>query len=141
MATMLHEITLKAPAEDVYRALTTEAGLLGWWTRDVVAEARVGSVAQFGFNNRSTVFQMRIDELTPGRRVVWTCVDGPDEWKETQLTWQITSEEKITTLRFTHDNWQSTDQSFAMCNTIWGELMFRLRRDVLGERPGPLFNE
>ena len=35
MAEMRHEITINAPAKQVYDAITTESGLRQWWTADV----------------------------------------------------------------------------------------------------------
>ena len=74
MTDMHHEIPINAAPEKVYEAIATQEGLRGWWTGDSAAEPRVGSVAEFGFYNRQFLFLMRIDELTPGKRVVWSCL-------------------------------------------------------------------
>ena len=33
--------------------------------------------------------------------------------------------------------WRSTEGYFAVCNSTWGELMYRLKDYVEGKRPGP----
>jgi uncharacterized protein YndB with AHSA1/START domain len=102
MADLHHAIEIDAPPAKVYEAITTSEGLRSWWTSDSTAESTVGSVAEFGFFNRETVFRMQIDRLRPRKRVVWTCVGGPEEWKGTVLTWVLSREVEGTKLRFKH---------------------------------------
>src|ERR1700674_240575 len=117
MADMLHQVFVNAPPEKVYDAISAQDGLRGWWTTDSVAEPRVGSVAEFGFGKRKTLFRMSILELSPSRRIVWECLGDVDEWKGTRLIWEMTPKEQGTELRFTHGNWRSTDGWFATCNS------------------------
>ena len=44
MVDILHKVGIKAPAAEVYEALTTTAGLADWWTKDTKAD---GDVLQF----------------------------------------------------------------------------------------------
>jgi len=137
MADLHHEIEINAPAEKVYAAITTQEGLRGWWTADSVAQPHVGGTAEFGFYNRAIVFRMRIEELKPGKRVVWACLGDHDDWKGTRLTWEISEKDGKSTLHFTHANWRSTGSFFASCNSTWGELMYRLKAYAEGKAPGP----
>lgn len=139
MAEMLHQITIDAAPRAVLAALTTESGLRGWWTNDVVARPEVGSVAEFGFGNRATVFRMKLAELGPAR-VVWDCLGDQDEWRGTRLAWDLAADDKATILRFRHAGWARDDGWFALCNTTWGALMHRLKDHVEGRAPGPLFS-
>ena len=73
MGDLYHQITIEAPAEDVFAALATREGLRAWWTEDSVVEARPGGIAEFGSMERSVVFRMRIDELDPPHRRPLSC--------------------------------------------------------------------
>ncbi|MBI3635651.1 MAG: SRPBCC domain-containing protein [Candidatus Rokubacteria bacterium] len=140
MPDLHHEIAIQATPQTVYDALTTTPGLGGWWTSDSSAEPRVGSIATFGFGRRSTVFRMRVDELVPGRRIVWQCLGDVDEWKDTRLTWDIAPDSGGVKLKFVHGGWRSTDGWLAPCNSTWGALMHRLRDYAEGRNPGPHFH-
>ncbi|MFQ6023123.1 MAG: SRPBCC domain-containing protein [Acidiferrobacterales bacterium] len=141
MIDMLHEVHVTASPDEVFRAISTEEGLKSWWTADTDADPREGSVATFGFYNRSTVFKMHIDKLEPGKRVDWTCQDGPDEWKQTHVRFELApNAEGGTVVRFRHADWRKTDGDFARCNTTWGALMVRLKGYVEGVAPGPFFS-
>ena len=47
MVDILHEITIAAPAAPVFDAVTSERGLKSWWTDDVRAEPKSGTVADY----------------------------------------------------------------------------------------------
>ena len=62
---LIHRIGIAVPAETIYRALTTEDGIRAWWTTAVRMENKAGGTAVFSFFELTTVFRMRIEQLTP----------------------------------------------------------------------------
>ncbi|HLM97898.1 MAG TPA: SRPBCC domain-containing protein [Bryobacteraceae bacterium] len=141
MAELKHQIAIKANPDKVYAALATQIGLRGWWTADTTADERVGGKAEFGFDRRGMVFRMTIDRLEPGKGVVWSCHGDQPEWAGTVLTWDLSPEGGGTTLRFTQSGWKTASEMYAMCNSTWGELMYRLKDYVEGRNPGPHWKE
>jgi len=141
MVEMKHQILIKGLPEKVYAAIATQAGLRGWWTADSTADEKAGGKAEFGFGKRATVFRMTIEKLDPGKHVAWICHGDDPEWKGTTLTWDLTRDGDGTILRFAHSNWQSASDYYAMCNSTWGELMYRLKHYVEGRNPGPHWKE
>lgn len=140
MADILHRITIHAPPERVFEAITTQEGLKSWWTPDVIAQPRLGTIAEFGFHDHAVVFRMRIDEFRPQKRIHWTCVDGPPEWKGTFVTFDLTpAEAGKTKLQFKHCEWRSVDGEFAGCNTTWGHLLVLLKEYAEGGSPALYF--
>jgi uncharacterized protein YndB with AHSA1/START domain len=137
MAELRHQISINASAEKIYAAITTSAGLAGWWTADSKADDRIGGKAEFGFEKRRMVFRMTIETLEREKRVVWRCHGDHPEWEGTTLTWSIARENDATVLRFTHGGWKSMSDYCVMCNSTWGELMYRLKNYVESGRPDP----
>lgn len=128
MPDILHQLTVQASPETVYRALTEADGLASWWTTDVEAEPELGSVASFGFGNRQTVFRMRIEDLLPDEFVRWHCVDGHPEWEHTEITFDLAGDESGgTILYFAHRGWESTDGILATCSFDWAQYLVSLR--------------
>ena len=113
----------------------------GWWTADSKADEKVGGKAEFGFDKRGMVFRMTIEKLDREKQVVWTCHGDHREWNGTTLTWNIAPEAMGSTLRFTHSGWKSVSEYYAMCNSTWGELMYRLKDYAEGKAPGPRWSE
>lgn len=119
---------IQAPPSAVYRALTEGEGLSGWWTTDAEAEPALGTVASFGFDDRSTVFRMRIEELLRDEFVRWHCVDGHPEWEHTEITFDLAAtDDGGTILFFAHRGWESTDGILATCSFEWASYLMSLR--------------
>lgn len=139
MNDIMHWISIDAPPERVFEAVTTAEGLSEWWTADVEATPHEGSVSVFGFNNRAVVFRMRVDELASPRRVRWTCVGDFLEWEGTRIEFHVReNDDGGASLTFTHSGWASTEGFFRQCNTDWGRLMYYLKDYVEGRGGGPM---
>ena len=147
---LIHRIGIAAPAETIYHALTTEDGIRAWWTTDVTIGECVGDTAVFGFFNRETVFEMRIEELilngqsdanspstvlrTPsppagqkeGMRerslVRWKCIGGTSpDWVGTTQEFVLEPQDDEVLLRFCHGGWErGGDHCYYCSNTTRG---------------------
>ena len=142
MPDSLHEIPVRADPQSVFDAWTTSEGLSSWWTKDSRAASEPGEVNVFVFDGGSVEFHFRIDEQVPGKRVRWTGVQAdnmPNEWVGTRIEVDLEPSDDGTRLRFGHVGWKSAEGMYCVCNTTWGELMYRLRDHCEGTGRGPLF--
>jgi hypothetical protein len=149
MYDIVHELTIGVPPDQVYEAITTQEGLAGWWTTDTTAEPVIGSVATFGFGGHSTVLAMRIELLESPELVDWACVEGPDEWAGTHVTYRIESNLRVlrddggedsgaggdngsgpdgSVLRFWHGGWAHEDGELPRSSFQWAMHLDSLRR-------------
>lgn len=142
-----HQLVIGATAETVYNALTSREGLCAWWSPDVIAEAKEGSIARFTFG--PTYFkEMQITKLQPFVQVKWTCITGAEEWVGTHLCFNLVSGNKdmllntnpemadqlmqssyknLTLLTLQHDDWKEYTPMFAECNYTWGQFLKSLK--------------
>jgi uncharacterized protein YndB with AHSA1/START domain len=81
MPNILHRVGIQASPTAVYKGLTTQNGLAGWWNRPDAEGTKLGARMCFIFKNGGPT--MEVTELTPLKRVIWRCVDGPEEWLNT----------------------------------------------------------
>jgi uncharacterized protein YndB with AHSA1/START domain len=138
MTDFVHIVPIKASAKKVFAAIATQLGNQGWWTHDTVLDPRVGGTAEFGFDRRGAVFHMRIDELVPERRLVMSCSGEHPEWNGTTLEWTLIPDgDEGISLHFTHRNWMVPTDFAASCNSMWGNLMYRLKDFVESGKPAP----
>ncbi len=126
MADIKHILSISAPADKVYEALTTREGIAGWWTPDAELEPQVNSIARFNFG-REFQNKMRITGLQPGKCVHWRCLEGHDEWIGTSFRFDLEAQEGNTLLRFGHTNWREETDFFASCNYNWGWYLTSLK--------------
>ena len=129
MADILHSVPIKASPKAVYTAITDPEGLRSWWTTDVEAEAREGSLAVFGFEGGQVQMRMRVKSLSPGKAVRWQVEEPtPPEWEGTEISWDLSENDGGTSLLFAHRGWKSTENSFAFINYSWGYYLVSLVR-------------
>ncbi|HKQ68773.1 MAG TPA: SRPBCC domain-containing protein [Polyangiaceae bacterium] len=124
MADILHKISINAPKERVYQALSTVDGLSGWWTSTTSGESAHGKTLEFRFGKH--VSPMRVEELEANRRVVWRS-EEKSEWLDTRITFELSEDAGRTTLLFGHRAWKDGTPFFAHCSMKWATFLLSLR--------------
>ena len=126
MAAIKHYLKINTNAAKIYQSLTEQKDLAGWWTKDVIAEPVLNSIAEFKFGRRYHN-KMRVMSLEQNKTVEWVCLAGHEEWIGTYFRFIIESGDKFTNLRFEHGGWREESDFFASCNYIWGTYMTSLK--------------
>jgi uncharacterized protein YndB with AHSA1/START domain len=140
MADIRHRVGVTAPEGKVYERLATREGLAEWWTRDVRGDAGLGGKLEFYFGRPKPSAVMEVVELTPGRCVQWRCVEGPDEWVGTNLTFDLTSPHHApgeTVVLFTHADWREPVEFMHHCSTRWGYFLLSLKAGLESGKATP----
>ena len=102
-----HQVGVKASPEAIYRALTETEKLAQWWTTDTRGKgAKIGDTLEFWFNGFCQRFN--VNELKPGKRAAWKSPKGQgnNEWEETEVTFDLSTDEKQTFIQFRHSGWR-----------------------------------
>lgn len=125
MPDILHRVGIKSSLDDVYKALSTREGLADWWTHDTQGESDVGEVLQFRFVNGSV--DMKVLELQPANHVLWQVVDGPKEWIDTKVSFELKRDGDWTIVLFEHQGWKEPVEFMHHCSTKWGVFLMSLK--------------
>jgi hypothetical protein len=115
--------------------VATAKGLGQWWAADITEPP--GAV-ELGFFNRTTIYRLKLVVDQPRSAAEWVCDTG-EEWSGTRIIFRLEARGNATLLRFTHAGWRSETDYLVSCNTVWGELIFRLKSAAEGKPRGPLF--
>jgi len=98
----------------------------GWWMTKVDGDNRaVGD--EFSYTVPGIHFcRMRVTELVPGEKVVWTVIDNQmgfiedqSEWKGTEIRFELAARGDGTEVRFTHAGLVPTYECFDICRNAW----------------------
>jgi uncharacterized protein YndB with AHSA1/START domain len=129
MADIRHRVGINAPQQQVYAALATKEGLADWWTRDVQGDPTPGGMLRFSFFGSADLGAvMKVAELIPERRVEWHCAQGPEEWVDTTLTFDLKPEEGgEIVLLLTHAGWREPVEFMHHCSTKWAYHLLGLK--------------
>lgn len=126
MPDIRHRVGVRAPLDEVYRAVATPEGLAGWWTTDTIGDREVGGKLAFRFGDLGG-FDMEILELDPAGRVRWRVTDGPEEWIGTEIDWRLDQRDEWTIVQFAHEGWREPVEFVGHCSTKWATFLLSLR--------------
>ena len=138
-------LAIEASPAVVYTALTTPAGLRGWWSQDCDIASDVGATHHFRFGPHFK--DMRIEKLEPGREVSWTCTRAHiavreftrhDEWVGTRIAFRLLPDAQgHTLLEFEHIGLVPALECYDLCNNGWRYFLDSLRKLVETGRGTP----
>jgi hypothetical protein len=82
---------------------------------------------------------MALAELTPPNQVVWRCIQGPAEWVDTTVTFELRGDEGSgeTVVLFTHAGWREPVEFMHHCTTKWGYYLLSLKHGLEGDKATP----
>ncbi|MFA5885376.1 MAG: SRPBCC domain-containing protein [Acidimicrobiia bacterium] len=130
MVDIRHRIGVDAPPSAVYDQLATTEGLEQWWTQDVRGRAATGEKLAFHFGSPERYMVMEVVELSPNERVAWRCIDGPDEWVDTDVTFDVREGDDETLVLFTHRGWREPVEFMHHCSTKWASYLIGLKQGL-----------
>ncbi len=102
----------------------------GWWSGEVSGETdRLG--AEFTYRVPNVHFcKQKITELIPDKKIVWHVMDADisfvkkkDEWKDTDIIFEIAGKGEKTEVRFTHRGLVPAFQCYKDCSNGWSVLV------------------
>src|SRR5687768_14494982 len=143
MVNIIHRIGIRSEHDTVYKALSTIKGIAGWWTSEVEGDEQAGGKIRFTFRAKTGEVKgqmvMEIKELHPQEKVWWHCVEGPDEWVGTDITFELSQQDDQTIIIFGHLNWREAIEFTAHCSMKWAVFLLSLRDyvDTGKGRPSP----
>jgi uncharacterized protein YndB with AHSA1/START domain len=141
MATHSHRISINAPKEEVFEAITTEQGLQGWYTPTTEGDAGHGEKIKLHFKTKDGPFHWDIEITKPGSVVRWECLEGPGSAAGTTATFSLDDRGAgKTSVDLDHEGLDEEDDKLRVCNTMWGVLMLHLKKYAETKKPEPAFH-
>jgi len=130
MFTIENSIQISAPANRVLEALTTKAGIRGWWTTDVDCDLEARE-ATFRFEKQAGVMAVtfRLD-AADDKRVAMTCIRETNnaDWLGTTLTFSLAPAAGGTRVDLVHAGYPAKNDLYDMCTKGWAFYLGSLKR-------------
>jgi len=107
-----------------------------WWSQDVKGSSQnLNDIFTITFGE--TWLEIKIVELIADRKIVWHVADcykhflkDKKEWKDTTMTWEISTDYGITQIGFTHFGLVPGVECYEICEKAWDfyikESLFKL---------------
>ena len=137
MPDIRNRVGVNAPIDEVYDAIATREGVSEWWTTTVEGNAHVGGELAFFFGGPDRAATMEIVESTSPSRVLWRCVQGPDEWVGTTISFDLRQNGDETVVVFAHAGWREPVEFMYHCSTAWAYFLLSLKHGLEGGKATP----
>jgi hypothetical protein len=119
--------TVDQPPEEVFRAINN---VRGWWSGEIKGDTdKLGAEFTYRVQDMHRSKQ-KIIEFIPAKKVVWHVLDAnlsfvkdKNEWKGTDIAFQIVKKGNKTEVRFTHKGLVPAYECYNNCSNAWGMLI------------------
>ena len=134
MPDIFHNFTIAARRGAVFEAITTPKGLDEWWTKSSSGDPRSGAIYELDFGPGFS-WRARVTQVVPNEAFELQLIQADDDWTDTRIRFDLTTNSGITAVRFRHLGWQSTNDVYRVSCYCWAAY-FRILRRYLehGER-------
>jgi uncharacterized protein YndB with AHSA1/START domain len=130
-------IIVEQSPDEVFAAIINPAN---WWTGQIDGSAgQVGDEFSYRYGDVHYSKQ-KITELDPGKQVVDSYLSGPEdpnEWTGTEISFDITTNDGQTELRFSHLGLIPDFECFESCSSAWGFYINGSLRRLITTGEGP----
>lgn len=126
---IIHNLTINASPETIYKAVSTREGIKGWWCKDSNVGEAEGEKSLLKFNKEGNIVPMGFKtlKLDPNKEVVWECTENPNPaWIGTKLTTGISKTDTGTEVVFSHSGFEEKwkgQEPFEMTKEGWQHFM------------------
>jgi len=119
--------TVDQDPERVFQAIND---VRGWWSGEVVGDSgKLGD--EFTYTVEGAHYsKQRVTEFVPGKKLVWHVMDArldfvehKDEWKGTDIVFDIARKGDKTELRFSHEGLGPDFECYEDCSNGWSMLV------------------
>lgn len=128
-------ILVDQSAKEVFTAITN---VRGWWSEEIEGNTTQLN-AEWNYHYQDVHrCKLKITELVPNKKIVWYVLDNffsftkdKSEWKDTQIIFEISTENNKTKLQFTHAGLVPEYECFDICQNAWNTYVQKSLYDLI----------
>ena len=129
MPDIFHNLLIKGPRAEVFRMISTPAGLDSWWTKTCTGEPVPGAEYSLGFGPEYD-WQARVVRCIPDREFEFEFVRADNDWQGTRLAFLLTESDAGTEVTFRHLNWPEANEHYRISCYCWAMYLRLMKRCV-----------
>ena len=128
MKRIIHVVSIDAPRNEVFSAITTGQGLSSWWSTRVDASEHVGGKVHFTFTGDFHPV-MEVTEMKDNWSVAWKCVAGHVPWQDNTFAFFLEDSDGRVRLTFNQEYANElSDVEYGIYNFNWGYYLNSLKQ-------------
>ena len=123
MPDILHRVGIAADPQPILAALSSVAGIQGWWSEATTGDAAMGGSFRFR-QNQFLVLQ------ADAARVRWSYSGPAQDWVGTEISFRLEPAEGQTYVVFKQAGWREANIFMHHCSTKWAVFLLSLKEFV-----------
>lgn len=127
MATIYHQVGIKAPVEKIFNAIATPQGVSGWWTL-TSGKPTIDGELTFSFGEHD-IFA-KVTAYENNKHIEWTVQGEEGEWLNTRICFDLDEKQDQIMVNFQHADWKEATEFLAHCSTKWAMFLLSLKKYV-----------
>jgi uncharacterized protein YndB with AHSA1/START domain len=125
---IIHVVSIDAPRNEVFSAITTGQGLSSWWSTRVEASEHVGGEIRFTFTGDFHPV-MQVIDMKDNAKVEWECTEGHVPWRDNTFTFILEEDGGRVRLSFNQEYAKElSDIEYGTYNFNWGYYLNSLKQ-------------
>ena len=129
MADIFHDFPIKAPLDQVFRAVSTAEGLATWWTLQSSGTPQDGAEYELGFGP-GFEWRARVTRFEPDAEFEVEMLHADTDWTGTRVGIRLEPRGCGTWVRFSHCGWPAANDHFRVSSHCWALYLRVLRRSL-----------
>ncbi len=129
MPDIVHQFPIKAPLEEVFKAVSTPAGLDAWWTLTSLGKAARGEVYELGFGPEYD-WRASVSKCTPYSEFELKITHAQDDWLNTVIGFQLKEKNGAAEVLFYHKGWPENNDHYRISSYCWAMYLRLMKRYV-----------
>jgi uncharacterized protein YndB with AHSA1/START domain len=129
MPDVFQDFPIKAPARQVFEAVSTPAGLDAWWSQSSSGQAEEGAEYKLGFGPGYD-WLARVSRCVPDTEFEFELTEADGDWKGTRVGFSLEESNGVTQVRFHHTGWPDANEHYRVSCHCWALYLRLLRRYV-----------
>ena len=121
-------IQVEQSPEEVYKAVNN---VRGWWSEEIEGPTDELNKEWFYHYKDMHLCKMKVVEMVPNKKVVWEVLENhfsfieEQEWEGNHIVIDITREQNLTQLNFTHEGLNPACACFDVCRDGWNNYIHK----------------
>ena len=127
MADILQQFPIKAKRREVFRAVSTPAGLDRWWTKRSSGECTHGAEYQLWFGPEHD-WRAVVSRCLPDSEFELEIVSAQEDWLGTRVGFILKGNDGVTQVHFHHLGWPDSNEHYRISCYCWAMYLRLLKR-------------
>ena len=136
MADIVHHVPIKASRREIFRAISTPAGLDVWWTQSSSGSPGEGAEYELGFGP-GYEWRAVMSRYIPDSELELRLTHAQEDWRDTRIGFVLEETDGVTQVRFRHTGWPEANEHYRVSCFCWAMYLRLLKRYVEHEEVVP----